>query len=214
MEVNNLGSEEAAVEKLRVEVGVWSKLGEIWWEEAPSREKNKETNWLGWREQGRKTQEMDFLHTEKREADGDGVLGPRKENSGLQGPCWIIWLWGKQNRTLSPALMLWDLPSPAQGTYRPQPKTSHPLVNYKCHLSWRLLKTSCLPNISLIASTNLPLNMKPPWSVLHAAWSLGRLSPLLAWIKVTYFSWGRLSFSASARTVPYSWEFPGGPVVS
>ena len=44
MEVNNLGSEEAAVEKLRVEVGVWSKLGEIWWEEAPSREKNKETN--------------------------------------------------------------------------------------------------------------------------------------------------------------------------
>ena len=35
----------------------------------------------------RKTQEMDFLHTEKREADGDGVLGPRKENSGLQGPC-------------------------------------------------------------------------------------------------------------------------------
>ena len=29
----------------------------------------------------------------------------------------------------------------------------------------------------------------------HSAWSLGRLSPLLAWIKVTYFCWGRLSFS-------------------
>ena len=61
----------------------------------------------------------------------------------------------------------------------------------------------------LIASTNLPLNMKPPWSVLHAAWSLGRLSPLRAWIKVTYFSWGRLSsFSASARTVPSIFHVP------
>ena len=46
--------------------------------------------------------------------------------------------------------------------------------------------------------------MKPPWSLLHSAWSLGRLSPLLAWIKVTYFRWGRLSFSALARTIPYT----------
>ena len=47
--------------------------------------------------------------------------------------------------------------------------------------------------------------MKPPWSLLCSAWSLGRLSPLLAWIKVTYLRWGRLSlFSASAQTIPYS----------
>ena len=42
-------------------------------------------------------------------------------------------------------------------------------------------------NLSFIASTNVPLNMKPPWSLLCSAWSLGRLSPILAWIKVTYF---------------------------
>ena len=35
---------------------------------------------------------------------------------------------------------------------------------------------SCLTNVSLIASTNLPLNMKPPWSLLSSAWSLGQLS--------------------------------------
>ena len=53
---------------------------------------------------------------------------------------------------------------------------------------------SCLTNISLITSTNLPLNMKPPWSLLHSAWSLGWLSPFLGWIKVTYLHWGCLSF--------------------
>ena len=63
---------------------------------------------------------------------------------------------------------------------------------------------SHLTNISLIVSTNLPLNMKPPWSLLHSAWSLGWLSPLLAWIKVTYLRWGRLSFSASAQNAPYT----------
>ena len=32
--------------------------------------------------------------------------------------------------------------------------------------------------------------MEPPWSLSALSWSLGRLSPLLAWIKVTYFCWG------------------------
>ena len=66
---------------------------------------------------------------------------------------------------------------------------------------------SCLTNISLITSTNLPLNMKPPWSLLHSAWSLGWLSPFLGWIKVTYLHWGCLSFfSALAQTKPYIYE--------
>jgi len=63
---------------------------------------------------------------------------------------------------------------------------------------------SHLTNVSLNVSTNLPLNMKPPWPLLHSAWSLGWLSPLLAWIKITYLRWGRLSFSALARTVHYT----------
>jgi len=56
----------------------------------------------------------------------------------------------------------WDLSPPAQGTYHHLPKTSHPLFNYKCHLSYRLPKTSHLTNVSLFIFTNLPLNMKPP----------------------------------------------------
>ena len=48
---------------------------------------------------------------------------------------------------------------------------------------------------------SLPQTSLQVWSlpdpILRSAWSLGRLSPLLAWIKVTYFCWGRLSFSAS-----------------
>ena len=50
-----------------------------------------------------------------------------------------------------------------------------------------------------------PINMKPPWSLFHSAWSLGGLLPLLAWIKVTYLHWGSLSFSALAQTIPYTW---------
>ena len=62
---------------------------------------------------------------------------------------------------------------------------------------------SHLTKVSLITSTNLPLTIKSPWSLLHSAWWLGRLSPLLAWIKVTYLCWGHLSFSYSAWTIPY-----------
>ena len=104
--------------------------------------------------------------------------------------------------------------TPCPETFHPLhlPETYHPLPNYKRHLNWRIPKTSHLTNVSLITSTNLPLNMKPPWSLLHSAWLLGWLSPLLAWIKVTYFRWGPLSFFfASTWTIPYilgakTWE--------
>ena len=69
---------------------------------------------------------------------------------------------------------------------------------YPKHPAWLTFPLS-LPQTSLYV-----------WSLpdpsRRSAWSLGRLSPLLAWIKVTYFCWGRLSFSAfsaSARTIPY-----------
>ena len=84
----------------------------------------------------------------------------------------------------------------------PNPPTSCSTTNAISTI--RLPKTSCLPNISLIASPNLPLNMEPPWSLLRSAWSLGRLLPLLAWIKVTDLYWGRLFFSAAAWTIPYT----------
>ena len=115
-------------------------------------------------------------------------------------------------RNLPTPTSAWDLSSPAQkpptsyiclGLITPCPgdlslpaQNLRPLFNYKCHLNQRLLKTSRLTNVSLIASTNLPLNMKPPWSLSCSAWSLGRLSPLLALIKVTYLHWDHLSFSA------------------
>ena len=45
--------------------------------------------------------------------------------------------------------------------------------------------------------------MKSPWSLSHSAWSLGWLSALLAWIKVTYLRC--LSFfSASVWMMPYT----------
>ena len=47
--------------------------------------------------------------------------------------------------------------------------------------------------------------MKPLWSLSYSACSLGWLSALLAWIKVTHLRWGCLSFfSDLARTMPYT----------
>ena len=60
------------------------------------------------------------------------------------------------------------------GLINPCPETFHhhtcpedlsPLPDYKCHLNKRILKISRLINVSLIASTNLPISMKPPWSL-------------------------------------------------
>ena len=61
------------------------------------------------------------------------------------------------------------------------------------------------PWLTFPLSLNLPLNMMPPWSLSCSAWSFGRLSPLLAWIKVTCLCWGHLSFSAGA--IPYSYSY-------
>ena len=41
--------------------------------------------------------------------------------------------------------------------------------------------------------------MEPPWSLSTLSLVVGRLSPLLAWIKVTYFCWGRLSSFCLSR---------------
>ena len=46
--------------------------------------------------------------------------------------------------------------------------------------------------------------MEPPWSLSMLSLVIGRLSPLLAWIKVTYFFEVIFPFSASAWTIPYS----------
>ena len=64
----------------------------------------------------------------------------------LQAGC--IWTYHPLSRNLPP-------PTPAQKTY-------HPLPNYKCLLNKRILKIPRLINVSLITSTNLPLNKKPP----------------------------------------------------
>ena len=58
-------------------------------------------------------------------------------------------------RLITPCLETFHPTTPAQKTY-------HPLPNYKCHLNLRIPKTSCLINVSLIASTNLTINMEPP----------------------------------------------------
>ena len=50
-------------------------------------------------------------------------------------------------------------PTPARKNY-------HPLPNCKCHLNKRTLKISHLIDVSLIASRNLPISMRPPWSLL------------------------------------------------
>lgn len=66
MEVNNLGSEEAAVEKLRVEVGGWSKLG---------------GNLVGGSTKQREQQgnELTGLERTREEDTGDGLSSPREE---------------------------------------------------------------------------------------------------------------------------------------
>ena len=56
-----------------------------------------------------------------------------------------------------------------------------------------------------VTSTNLPLNMKPPWSLLVLSLVVRPTVAPPCLNKVTYLHWGRLSFfSAWARTTPYS----------
>ena len=105
------------------------------------------------------------------------------------------------------------------GLIIPCPETFHPL-----HLHRRLI-TPC-PTTNAISAKeypkhpawlmfplSLPQTSLKIWSLpdpsLHSAWSLGQVSPFLAWIKVTYSYWvGRpievvFPLSASARTIPY-----------
>ena len=105
-------------------------------------------------------------------------FGPKKENNSLKGPLlnhltsektkhnfsYILMLWSWCS---GPVASVWDL-SPLSGNLPPPPpaqKTYHPLPNYKCHLNKTTLKISRLIDVSLITSTNLPISMKPPWSL-------------------------------------------------
>ena len=73
------------------------------------------------------------------------VFGPRKENNSLKGPCWIIWLQRKQNRTLGPALML-QAGCIYMGVITPCPETFHPLY--------------CPEDLSPLAQLQMPSQLK------------------------------------------------------
>ena len=92
----------------------------------------------------------------------EGVFGPRKENNNLKSPCWTFrsrpdapgWLYlpgtyQPLSRNLPPPTSARDLTPPAQLQMPSQLKNTQNIP----------------PNVSLIASTNLPLNMKSPWSL-------------------------------------------------
>ena len=98
-------------------------------------------------------------------------FGPRKENSSLKGPLLNHLTSERTKHNFSYILMLQasciylGLNSPWSGNLPPPPpaqKTYCPLPNCRCHLNKRILKISLLIDVSLIASTNLPINMKPP----------------------------------------------------
>ena len=88
-------------------------------------------------------------------------FGPRKENNSLKGPLLNHGTSEKTKDNFSSILMhLSGTYQPLSGNLPPPPptqKTYHPLPNYKCHLNKRILKISRLIDVSLIASTNLPI---------------------------------------------------------
>ena len=114
-------------------------------------------------------------------------FGPREENSSLKGPLLNHLTSERTKHNFSYILMLQasciylGLISPCPETYHPLhlPRRHRPLPSCKCYLNRGILK-SLLIDVSLIASTTLPIRMKPPDPFRRSAWSLGRLSPLLA----------------------------------
>ena len=133
-------------------------------------------------------------------------FGPGKENNSIKGALLNHLISEKTKYNFSSILML-QASCIYLGLITPCPETYHPL-----HPPRRLI-TPC-PTTSVISTKeysrepawltfplSLPQTSLDVWSLPdpsgRSAWSLGRLSLLLAWIKVTYFCWGRLSFSAS-----------------
>ena len=110
-----------------------------------------------------------FLDVELKES-----FGARKENNSLKGPLLNHLTSEKTKYNFSSTLMLQD-GCIYLGHIKPCPETYHPLhpprrlitplPNYKCHLNKRILKISCLIDISLITFTNLPVSMKLPCSL-------------------------------------------------
>lgn len=109
-----------------------------------------------------------------------------KENNGLKGHAESSNFGDSKTELLSPALMLRAgcfylglitfLP---RGLITPASNLPPPVQLQMPSQLYRLPKTSRLSNISLIASTNLSLNMKPPWPLSHSAWLLGPFHPSL-----------------------------------
>ena len=115
-------------------------------------------------------------------------FGPRKENNSLKGPllnhltlektkqnfsftlmhqagCIYLGLINPCPETFHPLQLPRRLIAPLSGNFAPPTpaqKTYRPLPNHKCHLNRRILKISRQIDVYLIASTNLPVSMKPP----------------------------------------------------
>ena len=128
-------------------------------------------------------------------------FGPREENSSLKGPL-LNHLTSERTKHNFSYILMFQASCIHLVLNSPCPETYHPL-----HPPRRLI-TPC-PAASVISTEeysnpswlmfplSLPQTSLYPDPFRRSAWSLGRLLPLLAWIKVTYFCWGRLSFSAS-----------------
>ena len=100
-------------------------------------------------------------------------MGPRKDNNSLKGPLLNHLTSEKTKHNFSSILMLQatciylGLITPCPETYHPlhpPRRLITPLPICQCHLNKRILK-SLLIDVSLTASTNLPISMKPPQSL-------------------------------------------------
>ena len=99
------------------------------------------------------------------------------------------------------------------GLITPCPETFHPLhlardlsPPAQLQMPSQLMNTqNILPDVSLIASTNLPLNMEPPWS-LSALSVIIRPNVAPPCLNKGNLLLLRLSFLfCLARTIPYTW---------
>ena len=94
-------------------------------------------------------------------------FGPREENSSLKGPLLNHLTSERTKHNFSYILMLQAsciyLGLNSTSRNLPPPPPAH-LPSCKCYLNRGILK-SLLIDVSLIASTNLPIRMKPLWSL-------------------------------------------------
>ena len=161
---------------------------------------------------------------------GEGVFGPRKENNGLKGPCWIIWLQREKKKTkwtISPALMLWacciylglitpwredlsppaqNLPPPAQLQMLSQLKITQNILPDYCFL-YRFHKPPFKYEASLIPLV-LSLVIRP--TVASPCLCMGNLprlrSSLLFFLGLNYIlHWERLKAGGEGDNRGWNW---------